>query len=134
MTPENDLKEAVEKFYKALNEIFTGSNSLMKEVWSHADDINYMGPMGEMFIGWQDILKVWDEQAALKLGGKIEPQNINYVFGTDLAATHNYEIGENTNVHGKTEKVSIRVTNLFRKEDGVWKMIGHHTDILPNLV
>jgi hypothetical protein len=28
-------------------------------------------------------------------------------------------------------KVSIRATNIFRKENGVWKMIGHHTDLLP---
>jgi hypothetical protein len=29
--------------------------------------------------------------------------------------------------------VSIRATNLFRKEDGSWKMIGHQTDLLPFL-
>jgi hypothetical protein len=29
--------------------------------------------------------------------------------------------------------VSIRATNLFRKESGAWKMIGHHTDLLPFL-
>jgi len=27
--------------------------------------------------------------------------------------------------------VSIRATNVFRKEGGQWKMIGHHTDLLP---
>jgi ketosteroid isomerase-like protein len=30
-------------------------------------------------------------------------------------------------------QVSIRATNLFRKENGAWKMIGHHTDLLPFL-
>ena len=34
---------------------------------------------------------------------------------------------------GKPQAVSIRATNLFRKEDGTWKMIGHHTDLLPFL-
>jgi ketosteroid isomerase-like protein len=31
------------------------------------------------------------------------------------------------------EKVSIRATNIYRKENGQWKMIGHHTDLLPYL-
>ena len=28
---------------------------------------------------------------------------------------------------------SIRATNIFRKEDGQWKMIGHHVDLLPQM-
>jgi len=31
---------------------------------------------------------------------------------------------------GRRETVSIRATNPFRKEDGAWKMIGHHADRL----
>ncbi len=27
--------------------------------------------------------------------------------------------------------VSLRATNVFSKENGAWKMIGHHTDMLP---
>lgn len=41
--------------------------------------------------------------------------------------------GEDTNVPGEPGKVSIQATNLFRKEDGKWKMIGLHTDLLPYL-
>lgn len=55
-------------------------------------------------------------------------------MGTDLALTHNYETGENVGADGAVERVSIRVTNVFRKEAGAWKMIGHHTDLLPYLV
>ncbi len=51
--------------------------------------------------------------------------------GRDLAVTQNYEKGENTDEEGKIRKVSIRATNVYRKEDGEWKMIGHHTDLLP---
>ena len=34
---------------------------------------------------------------------------------------------------GRPLQVSIRATNIFRKEKGEWKMIGHHTDLLPFL-
>jgi ketosteroid isomerase-like protein len=53
--------------------------------------------------------------------------------GTEIAVVSCYEKGENTNAKGETQKVSIRATNIFRKENGEWKMIGHHTDLLPYL-
>ena len=53
--------------------------------------------------------------------------------GNNIAFTTNYEKGSNINADGKPVEVSIRATNTFRKEDGKWKMIGHHTDLLPFL-
>jgi ketosteroid isomerase-like protein len=54
-------------------------------------------------------------------------------MGRDIAVTHNFERGENVDGEGRRQTVSIRATNLFRKEKGEWKMIGHHTDLLPHL-
>jgi ketosteroid isomerase-like protein len=51
----------------------------------------------------------------------------------DLAFVSCYELGANHDAEGAPEQVSIRATNVFRKESGTWKMIGHHTDLLPFL-
>ena len=59
---------------------------------------------------------------------------VRIVAGRDLAVTHNYERGANRQIGGESRTVSIRATNLFRKEGGAWKMIGHHVDKLPYLV
>lgn len=133
---ENDvegLRAAAEQFYSALNAMFTGELQPMKEVWSHKDDVTYMGPGGGFQIGWKDVLAEWEKQAALKLGGKVEPKEMRITVGDDIAVVSNYEIGHNLTSDGKTEEVTIRATNLFRNENGNWKMIGHHTDILPFL-
>jgi len=130
---EKGVMNAVAQFYAALNTMFTGDLGQMKEVWSHADDITYMGPGGGFQVGWDQVLENWEAQAAMKLGGKIEAADIRITVGQDIAVTHNYEKGENTNARGEPQKVSIRATNVFRKEDGKWKMIGHHTDLLPYL-
>jgi ketosteroid isomerase-like protein len=124
---------AAAQFYAALNQMFTGDLRQMKEVWSHADDVTYMGPGGGFQVGWGQVLKNWEAQAALKLGGKVEAADMRIVVGRDIAVVHDYEKGENTNLKGGVEKVSIRATNVFRKEGGKWKMIGHHTDLLPYL-
>ncbi len=123
---------AVSQFYLALDHMFKGDIKLMKKVWSHADDVVYMGPDGKMLVGWDSVEKVWDAQAALKLGGKVVPSDMKITVGRDLAVTYNFEVGENE-VDGEIQKVSIRATNIFRKEDGQWKMIGHHTDLLSFL-
>ena len=130
---EQAVRQSVEQFYAALNAMFTGELGPMQEVWSHAEDVTFMGPGGGFRIGWEQVRADWETQAARKLGGKVKPEEIHITVGSELAVVHNYEKGENTPVEGKPQQVSIRATSLFRKEDGKWKMIGHHTDLLPFL-
>lgn len=130
---QSGVVAAADKFYAALNAMFVGDAEPMKTVWSHADDVTYMGPAGGFQKGWAEVVKVWDEHAAMKLGGKVTPDQMEVTAGQDIAITHNYEIGENFDKDGALQKVSIRATNIFRKEEGQWKMIGHHTDLLPYL-
>jgi len=130
---EKAVGEANARFYAALNVMFSGDLAPMKAVWSQRDDVTYMGPDGGFEVGWAPVLAVWEKQAARKLGGKIEATRVHVNAGTDLAVVSAVEVGENSNADGGPAKVSIRATNVFRKEDGTWKMIGHHTDLLPFL-
>jgi ketosteroid isomerase-like protein len=91
-----------------------------------------MGPAGGFQVGWDAVLANWQAQAAKKLGGKIEPAETRFLVGDDLAFVVGFERGENS-IYGQPVPVSIRATSVFRKENGQWKMIGHHTDILPFL-
>jgi ketosteroid isomerase-like protein len=120
-------------FYVSLNALFTGDAQPMHEVWSHADDVTYMGPGGGFLRGWIDVRDRLDAQAALKLGGTIEPVKTHVAVGDDLAFVQCYERGSNHDAQGLPVQVSIRATSVFRKENGAWKMIGHHTDLLPFL-
>ena len=129
---EQAVRQAAAQFYMALNNMFHGDLTLMKQVWSHADDVTYMGPSGGIQTGWNDVLANWEAQAAKKLGGNVQPKHAEVTVGPEFAVFSCYEEGENF-VNGKPQKVSIRATNIFRKENGKWKMIGHHTDLLPFL-
>jgi ketosteroid isomerase-like protein len=130
---EQAVRAATAKFYSALQAMFTGDAGPMKDVWSHAADVSFMGPGGELKRGWPAVLADWEAQAALKLGGDVQPVDLHVTLGQDLAVTSNWERGQNVGAGGKVEVVSIRATNVFRKEGGSWKMIGHHTDLLPFL-
>jgi len=127
------VEQASNQFYASLNAMFTGDVAPMKQIWSHADDVTYMGPSGGIQVGWKKVCATWEAQAAMKLGGNIKPNEIRVTVGGDLAFVNCYELGNNLDAQGQPQQVSIRATNLFRKENGEWKMIGHHTDLLPFL-
>lgn len=129
---EAAVRAAADQFYAALNLMFAGDAGPMLEVWSHADDVTYMGPGGGLHVGWKQVLPIWKSTADMKLGGSVEPKEMRVNAGSDLAVTSNYEVGRNV-VNGETQLVTIRATNTFRLENGKWKMIGHHTDLLPFL-
>jgi ketosteroid isomerase-like protein len=92
------------QFYTALNQMFVGELAPMEAVWSHAGDVAYMGPNGQFEHGWSAVLKTWQDQAALKLGGKVEPDEMQVIVGSDVAVVALYEVGENTNAKGKVER------------------------------
>ncbi len=122
-------------FYRALNVVFTGDLAPMSELWSHADDVTYLGPTGGLKTGWAEVLADWQEQADLRLGGEVEPASL-HVFapeGGQLAAAQNLELGRNPNAPDGIGEVHIRATHLFRNEAGTWRMISHHADLLPYL-
>jgi ketosteroid isomerase-like protein len=128
---EMSFRQAAERFYDALNAMFAGDVTPMKALWSHADDVTYMGPGGGLQVGWKQVLKILQAHAALKLGGNARPEHLHVTVGEDVAVMHSVESGELANVAGKPEALSLRSTSVFRKEDGAWKMVGHHTDLLP---
>jgi ketosteroid isomerase-like protein len=127
------VEQVSNQFYTSLNALFTGDFTPMSEVWSHADDVTYMGPAGGFQRGWDEVRNIWEEQAALKLGGNVEPFDLQVTVNGDLAFTQCYEKGANFDAQGEPVNVSIRATNVFRKENGQWKVIAHHTDLLPFL-
>lgn len=126
------VKKATANWYAALNTMFTGDSQPMKDAWSQQDDITYMGPAGDYLRGRAAIDRAWDAQAAQKLGGRVVPTNINTVVGKDLAVINCIERGENA-VEGRVETVEIRSSTTFRLEAGVWKAIGHQTDLLAHV-
>ena len=122
------------EFYKALNQMFAGELTLMKELCSHASDVIYMGPGGDFLVGWPKVLVEWERQAAMKMGGKLEAMEPHVMLNSngDMATVCNVEKGKNKDNKGVIREVSIRATNTFRKEEGKWKMVGHHVDPLSN--
>ena len=131
----NGVLAANEQFYIALNAMFVGNLIPMESVWSHADDITYLSPTGQQFVGWDAVRNAWQIQANFKLGGKVESREVQFVMlSPTIALVTNREVGENPNTPHGPMNVNIRSSKIFRLEAGEWKLFFDHVDLLPALV
>ncbi len=134
-TPEAEkgLRAANDQFYAALNAMFTGDLAPMNAIWAHRDEITDMGPFGGRLTGWKAVGEEFKKEAAMKIGGHVSYKDLVVQVGGDMGYTVCIEQGENMSTDGKPVKVSHRATNIFRRINGQWKMVHHHTDLAPQL-
>ena len=128
-----ELQAASDQFYAALNAMFTGELGPMNAIWSHSDDVSNQGPFGARMDGWAAVGAQFKKEAEMKLGGHIEAKNVIVRAGKDLGYTVCVEEGQGMKVEGKPVKVRHRATNIFRRENGQWRLVHHHTDLAPLL-
>jgi len=129
---EKAVREASMQWYVALNAMLNGDPEPFAALYSHAGDVTYMGAEGGMRVGWAATYADWKAQAAKSLGGSVEPVAMHIVVGRDWALCYVNTKGTVKMQDGKTRDTSARESSVFRKENGVWKMIAHHADkLLP---
>jgi len=129
VSSEESLRAANDQFYDALNAMFTGELQPMDNIWSHGDDVTQLGPFGDCIKGWSDVGAEWQREAQLKLGGKVECKDLLLFPGKEIGFTVCTEEGQNMSANGRPVYVKFRATNIFRLENGQWKLVHHHTDL-----
>ena len=130
MSTENEVRQACDQYYTALNHLLNGDAELMMEVWSHSSDVTVMHPVACLPVGWEQVRASWEQFAQLCSGGQVTLRDPLFRVGTDLA----YVVGTNAvqaTLAGETISFELRVTHIFRREAGVWKSIHQHADIVP---
>jgi len=115
----------------AISQFITGNAASFKACWSHADDVTIFGGWGAYEQGWEQVGPRLDWAAARFLGGTLTYQRLAQGMSGDLA----YTIWLEKNVarvvgQGDRGPVVLRVTHLYRREEGSWKIIHRHADAI----
>src|SRR3989338_4259029 len=126
--PTPKLMQAVNQFYSSLVELLRGNPEPMFKVWSHAEDVTYMGPVGGLLVGWENIKASWISQSKTIHEGHVQPQDLHFYEKGDLAVVVGHEDSA-IQMDGKLVKIKLIATSAFRLENGEFKMIAHHTDL-----
>ena len=130
MAAADEVRQASERFYAALSQMANGDASAMSAVWAHGGDVTAMHPIGERDEGWEQVRSQFEQVGSLASGGQVQLRDQLIRVDTDLAYEVGSEEGEMT-LAGERTPLKHRVTNIYRRAGGEWKMVHHHTDASP---
>lgn len=131
MSVEDEVNAASRRFYEALNQLCAGNAAPMSEVWHHEVPVSSTHPVGDWVQGWEQLWASWQELALTISNGRVLPTQLSLTVVGDLACTIGTEDCTIT-VGGQEVHWIASVTNLFRRHQGVWKIVHHHSDKSPS--
>ena len=125
-----DLDLIVELYHRALDAVVRGDPALMKKLFSRRDDVTLANPIGPPVRGWNEVKKTMERAVSqLREGEPNRFERISGHYGTDLAYIVEIERTEmKIGASAEASSVSLRVTTIFRLEDGNWKVLHRHAD------
>ncbi len=129
MAPEDEARQVSDRFYAAVADMLNGDATPMADVWAHDATVSTMHPLGGRLVGWDAVRQSWEGAAQAFEGGAVEVSDAEVsVLGDAVAYTTGTEHVDVT-VGGTSLHFEIRATNVFRRADGEWRIVHHHTDV-----
>jgi uncharacterized protein (TIGR02246 family) len=133
MSAEEEVRAASKQFYAALNQMAKGDAGSLSDIWSHSGEVTSMHPIGGREVGWDAVRTSFEKVAGLASDGKVELKDQRIRVAGDLA----YEVGVEQGAFklgGEPVNIEHRVTNIYQREAGGWKIAHHHTDTSPAMM
>jgi ketosteroid isomerase-like protein len=127
-TSEVDL--AIEQNHRALDQFIKGNPEPLKELFSNRENVSLANPFGLPVRGWKQAAETMERAASNYKDGEVISFDPVMRYETPgLAYTVEVE-RYNAKVAGGNDvvPVALRVTTIFRPEDGTWKIVHRHAD------
>lgn len=133
MATEDEIRKASEQFYKALTRMTNGDAGSLAEVWSKRSAVTTIHPIDGREVGWKAVGESFEKVAQLSSEGKVGLKDQFIQSSSDVAYETSAEF-DRLRIASHEVNIEHRVTNIYRKKAGKWKMIHHHADISPAMV
>jgi|SRR5215210_961480 len=130
MAAVDDLDQVIEQCQLALGEFVTGNPEPMQRMFSHREDVSLANPLGPAARGWEQVAATMERAASHLRDGEIEGfENVAKYVTPELAYVVWVERAK-AKVGGREDvaPIDLRVTMIFRPEDGTWKVVHRHAD------
>jgi ketosteroid isomerase-like protein len=126
------LSEMLPRFIRAVDAMHHGDASLFAELWSERDPVTLLGAAESMPAGWASVTEGQKSVASqFSNGTPLDFELLAADVKGDLAYTVGYERSA-VSVHGGPARPAfLRATQIYRREDGVWKLVHRHADPAP---
>ena len=133
MSAEGEVRKASKQFYAGLNRMLHGDAAPLADIWSHSASVTAMHPIGGRNVGWDAVRASFEQVAELASDGKVELKDQLIRVVGDVAFEAGVEFGQ-LKLAGHPVSIEHRVTNIYQREAGAWKIIHHHTDTSPQML
>ena len=133
MSADEEVRHASKQFYSALNRMANGDAGPMASAWSHGPEVTALHPIDGREIGWDAVKASFERFAQIAADGNIDLKDQLIHVDGDVA----YELGVEQGackLGGHPVAIKHRVTNIYRREGGAWRMIHHHSDTSPAML
>jgi ketosteroid isomerase-like protein len=110
-----------------------GDASPLADIWSHSATVTTMHPIGGRDVGWDKVRESFEQVAQIASDGRITLEDQLIQVAGDVGYELGIEQGQ-ANLAGQQVSIEHRVTNIYRREAGGWKIVHHHTDISPGML
>ena len=123
------LEETLARQLEAEEAIHNGDPTLRLNMWSTRDPVTLLGAFGVARSGWEEVSETFHWVASRFSNCTAYSFDLIAAgVSGDLAYTVGYEHSEVSLDGGPVEPNTLRVTHVYRREDGEWKVVHRHGD------
>jgi ketosteroid isomerase-like protein len=126
----DELDEVLERFKLAAHELLKGNPVPVQDMFSHREDVSLANPFGPPVRGWEQVAETIERAASnFRDGEMVASEEVAKYVTPELAYTVWLE-PQKAKVGGRQDitPFTLRVTMVFRPEDGEWKIVHRHAD------
>jgi ketosteroid isomerase-like protein len=129
---ENSVRAAIARLHAAMARVANGDVSEIKRLYSRDADATSFYGWGGYERGEEAVSQRWDWAGQQFQRGSVRHENITTVITPEMFYTTDIETFENQRVAGVEgpRGWSNRVTHIFRREDGEWRLVHRHANRL----
>lgn len=127
------MAAAIQRLRVAMTNVANGDTAAIKALYSHTDDATSFYGWGGYERGWAEVDRRWDWAGQQFKGGNVSYEPLTIVASGDLFYTTDIETFT-VRMAGLTDPStwSNRVTHIFRREAGDWRLIHRHANRLES--
>jgi ketosteroid isomerase-like protein len=131
MTAVDDVDQLIEQYQQALGEFMKGNPEPVQKLFSHREDVSLANPLGPPAHGWEQVAQTIERAASnFRDGEFLSAEIIERNVTPELAYAVWLERAK-AKVSGEEDifvPIALRVTMIFRPEEGTWKVVHRHAD------
>jgi ketosteroid isomerase-like protein len=130
MAAVDDVDQLIEQYQLALGEFFKGNPEPVQKMFSHREDVSLANPLGPPAHGWEQVAQTIERAASSFTDGEMVAFETVAKYVTPELAYAVWLERAKVKLGGMEDFAPsvLRVTMIFRPENGTWKVVHRHAD------